>query len=353
MTDSPIASPFAFPEEWQRQWTAQFEDYITALAWSPDGQTLAVSSGAGEVVLYEAATGRSTIVQEARHPSIEALAWSPDGQFLAAAGQSGQVKIWRIDAGSGQLLTTLDQDQVWVDRLAWSPVTNHLAYSRGKYVQVWEAESQSIVTTLNFEDSTVLHLHWQPDGQHLAVAGYRGVKIWAAADWDEDPDRLEVLSASVAIAWSPDGQYLAAGNLDRTLTVAAWGHSAPWIMRGFPSKIRLLAWANALTEMGMPLLAVASAEGVVLWEKSPNEEGGWIGELLGQHDALVQALAFHPQSLVLASASDDGSVALWDLSSGLFQRLEGAVQGFSCLAWHPQGTALAAGGQQGELLLWR
>lgn len=75
------------------QWQGTLSDYVTAVAWSPDGQ-LAASSAAGEVVLWTEAT--LTPLQVSTEQSIDCLAFSQDGQFLAAAGQDGRVKIWRL-----------------------------------------------------------------------------------------------------------------------------------------------------------------------------------------------------------------------------------------------------------------
>ncbi len=63
-------------------------------------------------------------------------------------------------------------------------------------------------------------------------------------------------------------------------------------------------------------------------------------------------LEFHPQSLLLASAADDGWLCLWTKAKQVGQILEGARDGFSCLAWSQDGRQLAAGGQNGELIVW-
>jgi len=63
-------------------------------------------------------------------------------------------------------------------------------------------------------------------------------------------------------------------------------------------------------------------------------------------------LEFHPQSLLLASAADDGWLCLWTKAKQVGQILEGARGGFSCLAWSKDGKQLAAGGQDGELIIW-
>jgi WD40 repeat protein len=339
--------------EFDRHYQGTLSDYVTAIAWSPDGKTLAASSAAGEVNLYGGiGPFHSTPLQPVSDHSVDCLAFSYDGQFLAAGGQNGQVHIWRLSLNDPELIAIVKNSSAWVDRLSWSPTQNLLAFSLGKYAQVWDATLGDVATTLNFDTSSALDIAWHPDGQRLSVSGYQGVKTWTAEDWNDDPHVLSIPSVSVAIAWSPDGQYMASGNLDRTITVLEWGNPLPWVMRGFPGKIRQLAWSDVLTKSGESLLASASVDGIVVWEKQADELLGWEGRLLEEHEGTVQSIQFQPDSHLLASAAADGWICLWHRAKQLGQVLNGAPDGFSCLEWHPNGQQLAAGGQNGELLIW-
>lgn len=338
--------------QFEHTWGGELSDYITAIAWSPDGRYLAASSAAGEVSLFAAPTFQATSLQGETGQSVDYLAFSHDGQFLAIGGQDGQVKVWSLLSALPEPIAQLENKSVWVDRLCWSPTTHELAFSLGKYVQVWDVDTQEVVTTLNFGASTVLDLDWRRDGKYLALAGYQGARVWNTADWDADEEALEIPSATVAIAWSPDNQFIAQGNLDNSLTVIEWGNPSPWLMRGFPGKVRQLAWSQVPTKIGVPMLASCSGGTVVVWERDRDERVGWANRVLGNHEATVQAIAFQPGSLLLASAAEDGWVALWHRGNRLIQGLTGASDGFSCLTWHPQGHQLAAGGRNGELLVW-
>ncbi len=333
-----------------RPWQGTLSDYVTAVAWSPDGLTLAAASGSGEIALWK--EGNLTALQNAQEQSIDCIGFSFDGQYFAAGGQDGRVKIWRLKLPEAELITTLENAPAWVDRLAWNPRRNELAFSMGKYLQVWDVEAKEVVVTLNFEASSVLDMGWRPNGENIAVAGNQGIKVWNALDWDEDPEFLEVPAASLAIAWSNEGKYIASANLDRTLTVWEWGNPSPWLMRGFPGKLHNLSWSNINTQLGVPLLASSCADSVVVWEKDADETIGWDGRILEGHVGIVCAIAFQPGSFLLASAADDGFVGLWQKAKQIAQTLTGAPDGFSCVAWHPQGDKLAAGGQNGELIVW-
>jgi WD40 repeat protein len=357
-------------------------DYVTAIAWSPN-QTLAIASAAGEILLVNPETQAEIMLQEAKGESIDCLAFSSDGHYLAAGGQSGHLLIWHLTfpphsstpflvprrsandfvAPSEPLReqdrhppihppTLLSHPRTWIDRLTWHPTRNELAFSLGRYAQVWDAEAEEVATTVQFENSSILDLVWHPQGSHLIASGNHGVKIWPRDNWDADPEVREIAAASMAITLSPDGQYLASGNLDCTLLVWPFDSDFPWRMRGFPGKVRQLAWSE-VTVGQAPLLASASGPNVIIWRKKSNANDGWDPQVLDLHEQRVNAIAFQPGSTLLASAADDGQLCLWKKAQQVAQILEGAPQGFSNLAWSPHGKWLAAGGQQGEWLVWK
>nr|MBX2862262.1 hypothetical protein [Leptolyngbyaceae cyanobacterium MAG.088] len=188
-----------------------------------------------------------------------------------------------------------------------------------------------------------------PDGAFLAASGHTGVKVWQALDWNAEPEFVEVPGASMDVAWSPDAVYLASGNLDRTLTVVSWGNPPPWLMQGFPGKVRQVAWA-APVDNQPAMVAAACVEGVTVWRRQGQ---GWENRVLEKHSGTVVAIAFHPTKRLLASAAQDGRLCLWQKAKALQQTLKGVASGFSAVAWHPQGAYLAAGGDQGEVLIWK
>ena len=337
----------------QQQWQGNLSEYITAVAWSPDG-ILAASSAAGEVVLWQ--DGNLLTLLPIGLASIDCLAFSDDGKFLAAGGQDGKVRVWEILSNClvedrANLIATLDNTPKWVDKLIWSPTCNQLAFSLGRYVQIWDADTQTVITTLPFANSSVLDLAWRPNGKNIAIAGDGGVKIWDTNNWDDDPYLIEMPSASIVTAWSSDSKYIASGNLDNTITVLEYDSSHPWVMRGFPGKISNLTWSQPLSN-NTPLLAASSVEGIAVWKKAAEDEDGWNANILTVHDGKIQALAFQPNSLLLASTADDGWLVLWTTAKQVRQILEGARGGFACLAWDKEGKQLAAGGQDGELIIW-
>jgi len=343
-------------------WHSPLNDYITALAWSPGEDWLAVASAAGEVRLYHLSQSQPWVeLQRATGQSIDALAFSGDGQFLAASGQAGQVLVWSLrslpTAASmpSPLPVSLSQSHpgVWVDQLAWQPQGHLLAYGVGAQVQIWDVASTLQQVQLDLQTSSVLHLAWQPQGKLLAVSGHGGIKVWNRQDWTAEPRLIAVPGASLYGAWSADGRYLGSGNLDRTLTVAEWNCPPPWLMQGFPGKVRQLAWSEPVLSSGSPLLAAACVDGITVWRRGKSQRADWRSTVLQGHQDRVNAIAFQPGSQLLASVGQDGQLCLWRGGKQLSQALPVDLAGMATVAWHPRGAYLATGSASGRLTVWQ
>ena len=98
MMDRPRSMQIADDSTLIRQFEKQ-DGTITALAFSPDAQRIAVGSAAGEVHLYDVESGDKSASLGGHEGGIYTIAFHPKGEQVATAGFDGKVRIYEVESG--------------------------------------------------------------------------------------------------------------------------------------------------------------------------------------------------------------------------------------------------------------
>jgi len=299
-----------------------------AIAYSPDGGTVAVGTSLG-IYFFDS----SSLEQTRFIPTdtwVRALAFSPDGRWLASGSYDPTVRLWNVKDGT--LTKELNGHTAWVRGLAFSPDGNYLATaSDDNTVRLWRLADGNVIHIL--PEAGARAVTFSPDGTLLATGGYdKVIRLWRVGDGTLVRELTGHTDWVRALAFSPNGEFLASGAFDATLRL--WR-----VMDGELLATREEHNASVLSVAFSPdgnLLASASVDTTVRMWSIPNAEPY---ALLRGHDDFVFGVAFSPDGKTLVSASVDNTARLWSVpDSSNPSALEQVSAPSNCAACHhPRG----------------
>jgi len=195
-------------------------DDVYALAFSPDGTTLASGSDDNRVILWSVATGAQKTALLGHTHWVRGLAFSPNGRQLASASYDQTVSIW--NTADGRLLHTLTGHTQSVRAVAFRSDGKMLATGGFEpAIRLWDPTTGKALQTLDPQTAgEVTALAFQPKGNLLASAGSGNtVNLWNTSTGTTLLTLEGHLLPVTALAFDPDGSRIATGSRDYTVRI--------------------------------------------------------------------------------------------------------------------------------------
>jgi WD40 repeat protein len=338
---------------------------LTGLSVAARTGAIAISTGDGQVLLWESLASRPRVLKDMSGP-IRTVRLSRDGHYVAAQSVQGPVRVWDLKHGTSQ---TFESAEGWSTSLAFSPDGQWLAAGgRDGKTRLWEMETGR-PRVLHGALASVSWVGFSHDGQWLIAASHDGVirlheveehtaRLLTRHEGERVPDASALEARHMlpgemkamlglrvgALTRSPEGQHVLSvgkqdGLLRRSSLEDASEVTAPVSLGGVEAVFAQPDGSRLLT---------AGQDGTVsVW----NSHGQRLQRLAGVTHRL-QVLALSPDGTWAAAGDEKGGVLLWDTASGRVRELGRHERGVQSLAFSPDGRYLASGGDEGELRLW-
>lgn len=250
-----------------------------------------------------------------------------------------------------------------VRSVAWSPDGVRIASgSDDKTLQVWDAANGSQSLTFSGHASTVLAVAWSPNGRRIASGNYDGtIQVWDASAGRNvfthenagTPYGGPSDYAVTAVAWSPDGSRIASANFaNNTGSVQVWNaaNGGQGFSDFYPlSGVLTVAWSPD----GRRITSANSDGTIQVWDASTGRNVITHGV---HSEYTLTVAAWSPDGKYVAVGIDDKTVQVWDVSSGghvYTYRGHNTLLGLiTAVAWSPDSRRIASGSADNTVQVW-
>lgn len=316
---------------------------LGVVAWHPDGDSVLATAfrndgngGAGPyLVQWDPYTGEELLAIQTGQ-TVHDAAVSPDGQWVAGGRDNGTAGVWRLDDG-GLVTEITGHDEANLVRVAFAG-TGELATVGGEgRIELWELPAATRLRTITEGgDRTAGQLTFTADGFLLANGGGSAVQWFEPLTGWQGGELIGYHGTPIDIATSADGRLVAATGIDGPTIL--WRRATFWLPH--PDAVMDVGFAPA----GDRLATVSDQGTVRVWDATSGAMTP-----AGAHAGQGYDVAYTLNGTLVSTAMD-GTVRI-TTPAGAERAVLSVADGYEAreLAVSPDGSLLAVGASPADL----
>ena len=327
---------------------------ILKMVYSPDGRMLALATALG-IYFYDAQTLAELRFIETSIP-VQAIAFSPNSKIIATGSWHDKVQLWWIE--SGQLISELEIHHSGIQAVAFSPDGHWLASAdEDGLIALWQTDDAKLLRSWEAHRGPITSITFSPDSNRLISSSLdKTIGLWQVESGAQLMSLQQHEDAVTQAVFTPDGQRFFSASRDRTAVL--WRTDTTGWARLRRQEVRatrlysLASHRQAVNDIAISpdgkLVATASADQIVrLWNA---DNGALLHEFKG-HVSSVIAVDFSPDGRTLAS-STESLVQFWEVETHYSgQAIEGHMGSLQSVAVSSDGRLMATAVDT-RILIW-
>jgi transducin (beta)-like 1 len=256
------------------------------------------------------------VVTPEKSKDVTTLEWNSDGSKLATGSYDGQARIW---TRAGELKTLLSRHKGPIFSLKWSQHGEHLlSGSYDKTAIIWDTATGDVKQQFAFHTAPTLDVDWKDNECFATCSTDKTINVCKLGE--EQPVKTFVGHQDEvnAIKWNPMGNLLASCSDDFTAKIWSLDYEEPiHDFKEHEKEIYTIKWSptgpNTINPNKPLVMASASFDATIkLWDV----EAGKSLFTLTRHSDPVYSVAFSPNGDFLASGSLCGLLHIWSAKVG-------------------------------------
>ena len=339
---------------------AGHEGEVFICAWNPSSLLLASGSGDATARIWRVPEGPSGKAQraqmsepyvlqhlsqdksEGKSKDVTTLDWNHSGSALATGSYDGQARIW---SASGKLTATLTKHKGPIFSLKWNASGKYLlSGSVDKTAIIWDVQKADVLQQFAFHKEPTLDVDWRDEDSFASCSTDKMIFVCKLGHaqylkcFQGHKDEVN------AIKWDPSGQWLASCSDDHTAKVWSMSQSScKSDLQDHTKEIYTIKWSptgpGSANPSGKLVLASASFDSTIrIWDAL----SGVCLHVLSKHQDPVYSVAFSANGQYLASGSFDKCLHIWSVRDGSLMKTYRGHGGIFEVAWNAAGTKVAA-----------